>query len=170
MDVQEFDHIFRRYHAALCVYATRLVKDAHLAEDIVEEVFMKVLQRNPFKKAVSDWRTFLYVSVRNSCYKHLQRSNPLGQLSPSLLEAPDETDGEVLYTEVYNQVMYALDALPDKCGKVIRMAYLENKSTTEIASTLGVTESTVYNQKARGLSLLRKMLSGVAFYSFFHMN
>lgn len=169
MDVKEFDHIFRSYHAALCVYAARLVKDAHLAEDLVEDVFMKVLQRSSFRKEVSDWRTFLYVAVRNTCYKHLQKSYELSPLDTGLLESPEEVNEEVLYTEIYNQIMYAIDQLPDKCGKVIRMAYLENKHTDEIASELGVTESTVYNQKARGLSLLRKMLSGLAFYSFFHV-
>ncbi|WP_199119902.1 RNA polymerase sigma factor [Pedobacter sp. ASV28] len=170
MRQSEFDHIFLSYHAALCSYAKGIVRDAHIAEDLVEDVFMTVLQRNPLKPPIIDWRNFLYAAVRKTCYKHLGRTAPLQPLEAAALEASEEIDNEQLYREIYRQVMQALDELPDKCGKVIRMSFMDNKSTSEIAQELGITESTVYNHKAKGLSLLRKMLSGVAFYSFFHLH
>lgn len=170
MRQSEFDHIFQTYHAALCVYATRLVKDSHIAEDLVEDVFIRVLQRSPLKAKVEDWRTFLYISVRNTCFKHLKQTHAFVPIDIELLDISDNIDSEQLYVETYRQIWAAIEQLPDKCGKVIRMSFLENKSTSEIADALDITESTVYNQKARGIALLKKMLSGVAFYSFLHLH
>jgi len=170
MDPKSFDHIFLSYHPALCVYATGIVGDAHVAEDLVEDVFIKVLQRSMLKSPIEDWRAYLYLAVRNTCFKYLKRSLKFSPLELAGIEASEDSGDEFLHAEVFRQVMQAIEALPDKCGKVIRMSYLEEKSTPEIATALGVTESTVYNQKARGLSLLKKMLSGAAFYSFFYLN
>lgn len=170
MRQSEFDHIFTTYHAALCVYATKLVRDSHVAEDLVEEVFMKVLQRSPLKSRVEDWRPFLYISVRNTCFKYLKKAQAFVPMEAELLQIKDELDHEQVYVEIYQQVLAAIGQLPDKCGKVIRMSFLEQKSTAEIAEALHITESTVYNQKARGIALLKKMLSGVAFYSFLHLH
>jgi len=162
----EFDHIFRTYHAALCVYARGIVNDAHIAEDLVEDVFLNIWQRDDRKKAiVGDWRPFLYISVRNRCYSYLRQYKKTVPVEAIPLSIADEEDMEILYIEINRQVMQALDKLPEQCGKVVRMSYLENLSTSEIASRLGITESTVYNHKKRGISLLKEMLSGAVFYS-----
>jgi RNA polymerase sigma-70 factor (family 1) len=169
MTRQDFDHIFNSYHAALCIFATGLVGDMYIAEDLVEDVFIRVWQRDEKKMAVEDYRSFLYQAVRNSSFKYLKQAKSI-QLDHSLpLEVADEENMEHLHIEINRQMMLALEQLPSQCSKVVQMVYIENLPTPEIALQLGITESTVYNHKARGISLLRKMLSRRAFQSLFSL-
>ncbi|WP_432422771.1 sigma factor [Terrimonas ginsenosidimutans] len=68
--------------------------DSHRAEDLVEEVFIKVLQRNPLKSRVEDWRSFLYMSVRNTCFKHIRNTRPLQLLAVELHYMQEGIDKE----------------------------------------------------------------------------
>ncbi len=54
----------------------------------------------------------------------------------------------------------AVDTLPEQCRKVIKMTFEEGKKPKEIALALGITISTVNNQKMRGLNLLKDRLPG----------
>lgn len=165
MNSAQFDHIFRTYHASLCAYATGIVQDAHIAEDLVEDVFLKLLQREE-KPEILEWRAYLYLAVRNTCLNFLKRQSRIRPLDTIDTDAVSyEEESEILYIETFRRVMQAIDQLPDQCAKVIRMAYLENQSTKAIADKLGITESTVYNQKARGITLLKKMLPSAIVFS-----
>lgn len=169
MTKEEFDHIFISYHASLCGFANGLVHDVHIAEDLVSDVFMKVWERKHTMSLVIDYRPYLYQSVRNCCYTYLKQAKRFNFQEDVPFEIANEEDLEIVHIEITRQVMVALEQLPSQCSKVIKMAYLDNLSTSEIASQLGITESTVYNQKAKGKSLLRKLLSQRAFQSFFSL-
>ena len=72
-------------------------------------------------------------------------------------EEGDIVDLERVQTELIQRIHQHLEKLPG--GDILRMSYLEGKSTKEIALELNITENTVYIAKSRSLKALRSILS-----------
>ena len=66
-------YLIRIYFPVLCRYARSVIRSGHVdAEDVVEEVFIKLWQRHADFKNISEVKGFLYTSVRNSCLNVLR--------------------------------------------------------------------------------------------------
>jgi RNA polymerase sigma-70 factor (ECF subfamily) len=60
--------------------------------------------------------------------------------------------------EVFNELYREINQLPEQCGKIVRMGYIEGMKNEEIARELGLSIQTVKNQKTRGVMLLKRRL------------
>lgn len=165
-----FSFIFREYYAALCAYAEKITGVQHQAEDIVEDVFMKIWMKQLQFDNLDHLKNFLYKTTRNACFDHLRRTEHSKerqmQFHQLQLQWESASDFHLIRTEVYRNIYRAIDQLPEQCGKIVRMGYLEGKSNEEIATTLGLSIQTVKNQKSRGISLLKLRLPPESFALF----
>jgi RNA polymerase sigma factor (sigma-70 family) len=71
-----------------------------------------------------------------------------------------EVYNRILYIELLQQIEDAMDRLPFSQQAVFRKSFLEGKTTDEIASETGMTESSIFTQKSKAVSALRKLLKG----------
>ncbi|WP_184549677.1 RNA polymerase sigma-70 factor [Mucilaginibacter sp. FT3.2] len=157
-----FDQIFEKFYRPLCFFASRIIQDNLDAQDIVQDVFVKFWQKDNIPDSVDAIRAYLYVSVKNSCFNHLEKNNVKFKHQQTLVNADIEEAtilNNIIQAEVLRQVFAAVDTLPEQCRKIIRMTFEDGKKAKEIACELGVTVSTVNNQKMRGLSLLKTRLA-----------
>lgn len=162
-DEKAFDQIFKQLYKPLCFFAYKILLDQDKAEDIVQDNLLKLWQRlQPFT-SFEKIQSFLYVSVRNSCYDELKHQKVQHKHQHYVKGHADDFDQNALdimmQAEVVQKVFAAVDTLPDQCKKIIKMTFEEGKSPKEIADELNITLSTVGNQKKRGLILLKKRLS-----------
>lgn len=165
-----FSFVFREYYAALCAFAEKLTGHRDHAEDIVEEVFMKIwLKQQPFDD-LHHLKNFLYKTTRNACIDHLRRREhslerqaQFQQLQHNWESAADLA---MIRTEVYRSIYRAIETLPEQCSKIVRMGYIDGKSNEEIAESLGLSIQTVKNQKTRGIQLLRLRIPPESFALF----
>ncbi|MCW3119896.1 MAG: polymerase, sigma-24 subunit, subfamily [Chitinophagaceae bacterium] len=170
-DQVTFKGIFDQYYAALCFFANRLVNDKFAAEDLVEDVFIKLWNKeNDFNKYRSI-KAVLYISVRNACYDliKLRRRKLLkqGQLNYLLQgESGDFVLNEMTRAEVLGEIYAALQTLPPECRKVMELVYREGWNFKKISTHLGVAISTVRNHKAHGIKALKKKLGTDLFLLF----
>ncbi|GAA3958556.1 RNA polymerase sigma-70 factor [Mucilaginibacter dorajii] len=157
-----FDLVFERFYRPLCFFASRIIQDRFDAQDIVQDVFVKFWQKENIPDTLNSLRAYLYVSVKNSCFNQLEKNNVKFKHQQTLLNADIEEAtvlNNIIQAEVLRQVFAAVDTLPEQCRKIIRMTFEDGKKAKEIACELGITISTVNNQKMRGLSLLKTRLS-----------
>lgn len=158
-----FDLIFNQFYAPLCFFGNRIIQDKFAAEDIVQDAFVKLWTRSHDFNALESIKSFLYVSVRNACLNNLEKNKVKLKHDNYLIYEMRDNENTILNhmieAEVLRQIFAMVDTLPEQCRKVIRMTFEEGKKPKEIADELGVTVSTVNNQKMRGLSLLRNRLS-----------
>lgn len=158
-----FDQIFKSLYKPLCFFAYKILQDQDRAEDLVQDNLIKLWQRAQTFDSFTKIKSFLYVSVRNSCYDELEHQKVAHKHQQYLLNNPMHEGQTVLDTimqaEVVSKVFVAVDTLPEQCKKIIKMTFEEGKSPKEIAAELGITVSTVSNQKMRGLILLKRRLS-----------
>ena len=66
------DYLFDNYYNSLCNHALRLVKDASVAEDVVQEVMMNIWKKRAQIKIESSLKAYLYRSVTNRSLNHLR--------------------------------------------------------------------------------------------------
>ena len=159
-----FDALFHRYYPPLRYLAQDLLGSHAAAEDIVSDSFVKLWERRGRLGTSGSIRAWLYTTVQNACIYVLRREK-LKMLHLAYTKRSGEgQERPVLHrlieAETLHRLHTALKTLPPKCGKVLRMYYLEEKSLQEIAAELNLSLSTVKSQKGRAVELLKKRVGG----------
>ena len=162
-DEKAFRQVFEKYYRAITYFASKILNDEGYAEDIVSETFRKAWEARTRLETQRHLENFLYLVTRNACISHLRSSRVTqstdeewGRLSKE--EPKDQAiDLERVQARLMETILKKLEELPG--GEVLRMSYIEGKSTTEIANKLEITENNVYIIKSRSLKVLRTMLS-----------
>jgi len=151
--------LIKIYYNPLCLFADRLLKDPVVAEDIVVESFTKLWHRRCDFEHVQNIKAFLYIAVRNASLNYLKQLKretlSKKQLTYLSNEKEDFILNEIIRAEVLQEIMQEIERLPEQCGKVLKMGYLEGLKNQEIADLLHISVHTVKNQKARAIQLLK---------------
>lgn len=160
-----FDLLFDMFFPALCYFANKLIDERQEAEDIVLDTFQKLWARREHFESMPNVKAFLYITVRNTCLNYLRHRDTQRRRTREMLKGlPErfEEDAEQhrIRAEVLRNIYNEIEKLPTKCREVFELSYFEDLKTHEVAERLHITESTVRNQKARALQLLRQALSG----------
>ena len=142
----------------MVVFALSFLDDMAAAEDVVQDVFLKLHGSGHSFESETVLRAFLYTTVRNRSIDQL-RSRKRTQLVKQQLKETyteeellnDELDGELIYF-----LAQSLNDLPARSKKVIRLLYEEELSYKEVAETLRISPSTVKGLRKFALELLRK--------------
>jgi len=161
-DRNAFNQIFHHYYAPLCFFAENITGSHDDAEDIVEELFVKLWNRQEQFDNDRHLKAFLYRSTKNACIDFFKAADRAGERN--LFYANEQGDIEESYlhdiirSEVIREVYQAIQDLPTQCGKVITMSYVDGLSNQEIADALDINMQTVKNHKGRGLAILKSRL------------
>ena len=160
-----FDKCFRVYYQTLCYFAFNYLKEQDEAEDVVQEVFMKLLNWDESFDNEEHLKHYLYKAVRNSCLNQIKmtgiRSDILGAIQKDTEEDENNFFENVVRAEVYQEIMDAIQELPTECGRVFRLAYVDGFSNEEIATQLSISVNTVKAQKNKAKIQLREKLKGL---------
>lgn len=161
MTAQEFEQLFTQWYAPLCRVAFRRVRDKDVAEDLVQEVFVKVWNRRDFLPHDVEAKPYLYRSVLNATLDHLEtrKKEILPEPEEWLgLEALEHADHPILYQEAEAAVREGVESLPPACKDVFMLSRYEEMTYREIAQVLGISVKTVEAQMSKALKALRQHL------------
>lgn len=161
--------VFSEHYLALCFFADKMINDRTAAEDIVEDMFIKLWEKEPDFSSYKNIKAVLYISVKNACLNYIKkRKNILTQTNALTYLLQQEQEDFILNNitraEVLREVYDEMQKLPPECRKVMQLYYQHGLDHKSISHELGVTVSTVKNQKARGLQILKKKLGTSFFY------
>ncbi len=153
MQAEQFTRIARKYMDTVYRIALNYMKSPDAADDITQEVFLRLLRSQTEFASEEHIRHWLIRVTINECKRDLasrwRRVEPLEAYAEKLSFSSEEN------SETYRSVM----RLPRKYRMVIYLHYYEGYSTAEIAQLLGSKQSTVCTQLERGRKLLKNMLS-----------
>jgi RNA polymerase sigma-70 factor, ECF subfamily len=173
-DRAAFALLVRRHQSSLFNFALRQVRVPQVAEDVVQESFVRVVQNAADFKHEARFTTWVYTITRNLCIDHL-RKRALRK-HPSLDESRgDDGEGptlgeqtadprasverEATGTELKERIARAVDKLPDEQREVFLMREIANLPFKEIAEITGVPENTVKSRMRYALERLQEALS-----------
>ncbi|MGZ3749637.1 MAG: RNA polymerase sigma-70 factor [Flavisolibacter sp.] len=165
-----FNYFFKTHNVPLIYFAQGLVNEESVAEDIVEECFIKLWQYREKILHPQAIKSFLYTSVRNACVDQLRKLKR-AKVYANFVESSGEyfessIVPKIIESEIIKEVYLAMEKLPLKIGRVFRMHFLEGKDYNQIAKELHVSIQTVRNQKARAIALIRKQLPNTLLLTF----
>ena len=161
---EAFRELFSEFYNSLVLFAMGFVEQQDVAEDIVQEVFIAVWERDAQYPTYNAFRSFLYNSVKNAGLNHLKHKNVEEKYlaSLNLEDKGDDIDLKMMEEELYRLLFKTIDELPDKCRNIF-LLHLEGKGNEEIALLLNLSILTVKTQKKRALSYIRERLGRVYF-------
>ena len=161
---EAFRELFSEFYNSLVLFAMGFVEQQDVAEDIVQEVFIAVWERDARYPTYNAFRSFLYNSVKTASLNHLKHKNVEEKYLASLnLENEgDDIDLKMMEEELYRLLFKTIDELPDKCRNIF-LLHLEGKGNEEIALLLNLSILTVKTQKKRAMSYIRERLGRVSF-------
>lgn len=155
-----FEAVFKAYYQALCYFGEKIIGDAQLAEEVAESVLLKLWEKRRDFANTNAIKAFLYISAKNACLNQLDketRRHKRENIVANTAKVTEETlIAGIYHAEALRNICEVIEKLPEKYAKVVRMAYLDGMKNEEIAKGLNLPQSTVRNQKARGLAALRK--------------
>ena len=160
MEEQTFDTLFRAHYAPMVLFATRLLGSQEEAEDVVQDVFCKVLNSPDMVDYSSNPKGLLFTMLHNSIID-LQRKNGR-RLHTSITDIEDDVLDEqesVMEMDVYSLLYEEIEKLPLRNRDVMKMR-MEGVSYNEIAQRLGISKETVRTHVKRGLDTLRGKFDG----------
>ena len=128
------------------------------AEDVVQEAFVRALERLADLRDPSAFLGWFRQIVRRQCYRVLRRTR--GGPAEEMADIPggDSPDERVLREERRRAVREALHGLPRACRQAAEMFYLEERDCPDIGSELGVPVSTVRRRLYDARKRLREFL------------
>jgi len=159
-DIAAFETLYRSYWQPLYAFAFRYVRSKPDAEDVTQDVFLRIWRGRADWLPAGAVSNYLYLAVRNAARDRLARAAVarrswwrVGQV-----ETTQEFQCDLESRELAASVERALAALPPKRAAVCRLRLIEGLSYAQIADRLGIGTKTVETQLTRGLKSLREQI------------
>lgn len=161
--------VYQQYNVAMFNTALRIVKDKAEAEDVLQDAFLAAFTKIDKYKGDATFGAWLKRIVVNKSINalHKQKANlvPLDDLPPGQLgeQVPDETSKLDLPIWNVEQIMQAVNALPDGYRVVFSLYLLEGYDHREIAQILNISEGGSKSQYNRAKKKLREILTAKSY-------
>ena len=159
--------IIKDHKDGLMLYLNSFVQNIHLAEDLTEDTFVKLIFRRPRFSGKSTFKTWLYSIGRNVALDFLRKNAKLPTVSAeeAMVLIVDEADvtRNYLRTERKLQVHKALKQLNDEYRQVLVLVYFEDFQNEQAASVMGKSKKQIENLVYRAKLSLKSELEKEGF-------
>lgn len=159
--VQAFNALYEMYFRRVYAYCHQFTKSHKDAEDMVQEIFMKLWTSRHGITAENSLQLFIYRIARNGLISSY-RANIHSPHYEEYLNYRDTLGAEdhspMEFEEFKAKVNACIDSLPPSQGRILRMSRFAMMSVEEIAHELNIGEQTVRNQLSSALRAMRKLL------------
>ncbi|HRI68072.1 MAG TPA: RNA polymerase sigma factor [Polyangium sp.] len=177
-DQSAFAKLVRRHKTPVYNFILRSVRSREVAEDLVQDVFVKVVQNATEFKHEARFSTWTYTIARNVCIDHLRKAalrkhpsldqvanNNSGEDGPTLGERiadahfASAVDRVAIGSELGKRITRAVEELPPEQREVFLLREVANVPFKEIAEIVGVPENTTKSRMRYALERLQQALA-----------
>lgn len=159
-DCKAYDFLMNSYYQRLCVYAQSLCNDHNTAEDIVQNVFVKIWVKRKKINPDLSIKSYLYKSVYNEFINQYRKNKPVIFLEKKYFEAidlvvdiePEELESLIILMNI------EIENLPSKYKEIFLMNKKEGLTHTEISEYLDISLKTVEGHITRAFKILNEKL------------
>jgi RNA polymerase sigma-70 factor (ECF subfamily) len=171
-DAGAFEMLLGRYRAPIFNFLLRSARDRGRAEELYQDVWMKVIERCGEFRGDAKFSTWLYTIARNLCIDHQRKMKFRGHAS---LDAPQPTSAQPIGERVSSfgpsteqlaigglvreRIAQAVERLPEEQREVFLLRQLQGLAFREIAEVVGVPANTVKSRMRYALERLQQILS-----------
>lgn len=139
-------------------FILKRVRDEAVAEDLVQDVLVRMYTRQGTLKEPSKLRPWLYQVTRNAIVDYYRSRRRLETLPDDLVSETTVEEDRTAQRELARCLIPLLDVIPDPYGEALRLAEFERVSQAEVASRLGLSLPGAKSRVQRGRKMLRDVL------------
>lgn len=151
-----FERLFKEYYNTLANYAFSIVKNKEDAEDVVQDVFIKLWQNSPAVINTAQVKFYLYTATKNTCISLLRKQAGKTFVQPEAIpETLPDADSKSLSADPSLFIQQALSLLPPQCLAIFKLSRFGKLTYQQIADELGISVKTVENQVGKALRIMR---------------
>ncbi|MDJ1496222.1 RNA polymerase sigma-70 factor [Cytophagaceae bacterium DM2B3-1] len=162
-DQEAFAALYRLFFMRLFQFTKMYVHNRETAEELVNDIMLKLWHRRSEVLKIQNLETYLFVSARNKSLNYLSQRSPFHiSLEPESgeIEIVNTDDPEKIleWRQIYELLMQAVEELPDQCRTVFKLIKEEGMSYKQVAEILDLSPRTVETQLFRAMKKLHKSL------------
>lgn len=154
--------LFDQFGSALLGFVRQRIADPSLAEDLTQEIWLKVHERLPTLRDSGKLESWLYRIARNTLIDHARRSRPAEELPENL--ATDTPEPEL--PDLRPALLRFLDQLPTEDREALRLTEYEGLTQKQLAEHLGVSLSGAKSRVQRARARLGRLLDQCCRFEF----
>jgi RNA polymerase sigma-70 factor (family 1) len=152
-----FEALFREHYNSLANYAYSILKNKENAEDIVQDVFVKLWQNTPDVINTPQVKFYLLTATKNNCISFLRKQSGKAFVQVEETNLPAQADEPVRreHQDITTIINQALSHLPPQCLAIFKLSRFGKLTYQQIADELGLSVKTVENQMGKALRIMR---------------
>ena len=157
-----FERVFKSHFKSLHSYAYTILRDEVVAEDVVQNVFLRLWNNIDEANIQSSIAAYLYRAVHNESLNVIKHEKVKSAhklfVAHSMKNETDNASRKILQSELEQKLRAALNELPEQCRTIFQMSRFDELKYQEIADKLSISIKTVENQMGKALKLMRLKL------------
>lgn len=162
-DAHAFSIIFHRYSPKVYHYALKIIKSENLAEEIAQEVFVKIWKLEEQLNEIKNLDAYLNVLTKNHTLKVLRRialeTKTSRMMRDDFKEDHNETEEYIIFKDSEKILNQAIEKLPAQQKLVYMLCHQEGLKYEEVAERLNISKLTVKTHMQHALRFLRNYVS-----------
>ncbi len=157
-----FHRLFHAYYEKLHRYAFTILKDNHIAEDIVQAVFLKLWEKKDQLLMENQIGSYLYRTTYNLSLNYIRdnktRKRHIKNVSKTIHSSVDNVNEKLSGSELSIHIHEVIETLPPRCKLIFLKSRKEGKKYKEIAAEMNISVKTVEAQMGKALKIFREAL------------
>lgn len=156
-----FIFLVDQYSQRLFSYALSLTNNEIMAQDILQNVFLKTWEKRKKINITSSLQNYLFKSIHNEFLNQYKRNRSKMILEQKYFETLNKTVrtyDDISFVEAIEKIKVEIKNLPPKCREVFILSRKEGLTNIEIANYLNISNKTVEAHVTKAFSILRKKL------------
>lgn len=161
-DTKSFEKLFERYYDRYFSFACALLHDADAAEDVLQNVFLKLWIGRDRLDENRSFENYLLVSVRNEIFDYLRlkyNQTVVRGETPEKEDISADIEEEIFWSETSDRMDKIIKNMPPQRQRIFMMSRYENMASKDIADALGLSVRTVERHIYLALQDLKQIIS-----------
>ena len=164
-DKDAFTVVYRKYHSYLYALAFKYLKSAEMAEDAVQQIFVKLWETSAKIEIEVNLKGYLYTMIKNHVLNQFRNNRE--SISLSYVNIQNEAVKEEDFTEkleereLHDFLYKGICNLPPQKREVCRLKLEEKLSNQEIADRMGISVHTVKSHYQESVKMLREYFQNI---------
>jgi RNA polymerase sigma-70 factor (family 1) len=170
---QAFELFYKHYIYDLNQFLLRYIKSPQIAEDLSQEIFLKIWEKRLRMKEVDSFRAYLFITARNHALNALKTAGRSATVMGEILRSYDpkysNAEDHVLNQQYLDFLHRTLASLPSRSREVFQLCRPEGRSYEEVAKLLGISKNSVKNHMVHSMKVLKAAVEkelGISFSLF----
>lgn len=146
--------LYKAFHNKLRHFSRAITRSNEIAEEVVDDIFVKLWNRRDKIKEIENLTVYLYIAVKNQSLNTLSRkakelvTEPFDSIEIDLKYSGNNADELMITREMFQRMQKAVDDLPPRCKMIFKLVREDGLKYKEVSQILNIAVNTIDVQMA----------------------